>query len=118
MSHCLLIYVISYRPYDSTLDNYIELANELTIHLVFCLLLPYHHQSSLHSEMRYDIGFAIIALILLNVLANFFYFIWCSFVKVCKQVKKPAVEVAVRLGIIQGEAAAKHPIGDNGSGGS
>jgi len=94
--------VSKYQPYDLKLDNYIELANELTILLVFCMLLPLHHQSSLHSDTRYDIGFAIIALILLNVLANFLYFVWCSFVKVCGNVKKPAIEAGVRLGIIKG----------------
>jgi hypothetical protein len=64
------------------------------------MLLPFHHQASLHSDTRYNIGFAIIALILLNVLTNFLYFVWCSIVKVCSNAKKPAIQVAVRLGII------------------
>jgi hypothetical protein len=103
MSQSLLIYVIKYRPYEEKLDNLIEVGNELTILLVFCMLLPLQHQASLQADTRYNIGFAIITLILLNVLTNFLYFLWCSLVKVCSKVKKPAIQVAVRMGIIQGE---------------
>jgi hypothetical protein len=96
----MLIYVIKYQPYDLKLDNWIELGNELTILIVFCMLLPFHHQASLQANTRYNIGFAIIALILLNVLVNFLYFMWCSLVKVCSNAKKPAIQVILRLRII------------------
>jgi hypothetical protein len=68
------------------------MANEFTILMVFCLLLPYLHQPNLSAETRYDLGFVIVAIILLNVLANFIYFIWCSGVKICRQLKKPVAE--------------------------
>ncbi len=113
MSLGLLLYVLSYRPYDLMLDNYIELANETTILAVLCMLLPYLHMPSLHATTRYDIGFAIVVVILLNVLANFVYFMWCSFAKVFRTAKKPVIEVAQKvaqqLGIIQGPAQ-KHPL--------
>lgn len=94
MSFGLLLYVISYKPYELMLDNYIELANETTILVVFCMLLPYLHQPSLQADTRYNLGFAIVAVILLNVVANFVYFMWCSFAKICRHAKKPAIEVA------------------------
>ncbi len=108
------MYVLSYKPYESMLDNYIELANETTILVVFSMLLPYLHMPSFHATTRYDLGFAIVAVILLNVLANFLYFMWCSFAKICRSAKKPAIEVAKKLGIIQStgssNAAQKHPL--------
>jgi hypothetical protein len=69
------------------------MANEGTIFLVFCLLLPYLHQPNFQAELRYDLGFFIVAVILLNVFANFVYFAWCSGKNIFSKTKKPVVEV-------------------------
>lgn len=68
--------ILHYQPYEERRDNYIELMNEGTILVVFNLCLGYLTDDSLLTgNHRQAIGYATIAIILLNITVNFLIFL-------------------------------------------
>jgi len=74
MSLGLIIYLLKCRPHLQMIDNYIEVYNELTIFLTFVFITPFLHDEGFSAEDKYNHGFVVIALIMLNVLVNFLLF--------------------------------------------
>ena len=74
MSIAMIIYILRRRPHQQLTDNYIEIYNESTILLTFLLLTPILHDDSLSATIKYDHGFAISAVIFLNVVVNMILF--------------------------------------------
>jgi FlaA1/EpsC-like NDP-sugar epimerase len=75
MSQLVTYYTLKYRPYEQPMDNWIELANEATITVVFLLNQGYLQISrSMSRSQQEDYGLAYIAVIALNLLINAYFF--------------------------------------------
>ena len=107
LSVLLCLYILHFKPFEQPRDNQIELMNEFTILAIFYLCLGLITDDTLMTgEMRNDYGFAIIALIMLNISANFVIFIYSTFSTVKKQIKKCCLKIKAQIQVHQ---AAKTP---------
>jgi hypothetical protein len=76
MSFQLIIYITVVKPFTIPRDNIIEIINEFTILISFYLTIGLITDDSLMSgELKYEYGFFMIAIVLMNVMVNFSIFI-------------------------------------------
>jgi hypothetical protein len=78
LSAGMMIFMTHAKPYDSRLQNFFELYNEMTILATILLFLPLAI-NDITPDIRYKIGYALMALCLSNVLANWIN-LMCSIV--------------------------------------
>ena len=82
----LLMYTINYRPYTQKNIFYFELLNEATLLtasyflIVFCDIL-------MDNELRYKIGWYIVAITLFNVLANWLNLVVSAIIGLCRGIR-------------------------------
>jgi hypothetical protein len=69
LSAGMTIFMTHSMPYDSKMQNFFELYNEMTILATSLLFLPLAI-NDISPDTRYTIGYALMAICLLNVLAN------------------------------------------------
>jgi hypothetical protein len=76
LSLSLIIYVTKTLPFELKRDNYVEIMNETFILLTLYLSLGLIVDDSLMTgEQKQQFGFAMIALVLLNIVLNFLIFL-------------------------------------------
>jgi hypothetical protein len=76
LSVALICYIAQVLPFELRRDNYIEIMNECFILLTLDMSLGIIVDDRIISgEMKQQFGFAMIALVLLNIALNFFIFI-------------------------------------------
>ena len=75
-SFSLMLYIATVRPFEFYRDNWIEMMNESTIIAIFCMCLGViTNDSLLTGELKSQIGFAIMGLVIANIILNFSIFI-------------------------------------------
>ncbi|CDW83597.1 UNKNOWN [Stylonychia lemnae] len=86
VSFMSIFYIFQYTPFIEYSDNITEFLNELTVLLVFtCLTTNANGSSDINTQ--YQLGFFLIALILINILVNFSLFLKNNIVKIYKLIK-------------------------------
>jgi hypothetical protein len=80
LSLALLIYIILVKPFELSRDNWIELMNECTILFAYYLCLGIiTDDTQIDGVTKKELGYAIIALVLLNIAINFAIFLYTVF---------------------------------------
>ena len=82
-----MVYIIKYRPFIESLDNAMELFNEGCILLLMSFLLIYSIQ--LDAATGSNMGFAMIGLILFNIIVNIILFLYFNGVLIYNNAIKP-----------------------------
>lgn len=98
LSVILCVYIITAMPFEDRRDNYIELMNELTILAFFYLCLGLVTDDYLlGGQMRIDYGHAMTILLLINLIANAFMFIYGAFLELRVQYRRHAPKLCQKL---------------------
>ena len=76
MSIALILYVVTVMPFELKRDNWIEVMNESFILAIFYMTLGVIvNDYGLSPEMKYNLGYAMMGVVLLNIVANFLIFL-------------------------------------------
>eukprot|EP00347_Sterkiella_histriomuscorum_P000622 403375134 len=94
ISYSCMFYVQKYKPFVENSDNITELLNELTCLIVFCCLTT-NVASTSDTDTQVNLGFAMICLIMINIMVNFVLFLKVNSViiygmisKLCAKIKE------------------------------
>lgn len=88
MSFALILYIIKVQPFEIPRDNTIEIINELTIMFSYYASLgAITDDSNMSGELKYSLGFAMIGLVLLNIVLNFTIFLTSMFMQLVAKLK-------------------------------
>lgn len=70
--------MIKYYPFEEKSDNIMEIFNESCILILFSTVLTYSESERMDPESGSNLGFAMIGLILFNILVNVLLFIYTN----------------------------------------
>jgi hypothetical protein len=80
LSLALLIYLILVKPFELSRDNWIEIINEFTILFAYYLCLGIiTDDTQIDGVTKQELGYAMIALVLLNITINFAIYLYTVF---------------------------------------
>lgn len=76
MSIALILYVVTVMPFELKRDNWIEVMNESFILAIFYMTLGVIvNDYGISPEMKYNLGYAMMGVVLLNIVVNFLIFL-------------------------------------------
>ena len=76
----LMLYMVTVRPFELRRDNWIEMMNEATIMAMFYMCLGVITNGALLTgELKAQIGFAMMGIIIVNIVINFSIFIYSMY---------------------------------------